>query len=84
MHARLLLCEADRLWDLYIAEGESMDRDAYYRMIVEQHHDPEWLRINKILPSDPQERDDISMIKWVLYTLKLRIAWCRKWRLTHG
>jgi len=83
---KLLFAEANKLWDQWFTETDSMDRAVYWRMVEEQARDPEWLNIDKILPRtpwNPTGENDLDMMKWFVYTLKLRLAWERKWRLTH-
>ena len=84
---KLLFSEAETLWEQMIAEDESMNRAVYWRMVEEQDHDPEWLAIDNILPRtpfNPTGENDLDMMKWLVRSMKMRLAWCRKWRLRNG
>jgi len=73
--------KAKRLWRLINEECNSMSRAFHWRMLAEQTHDPEFQRIEKILPVN--EDNDADMMDWVIRKMKLQLAWIRKWKTQH-
>jgi len=76
----MLLSKANELWDQMEEEGESMDRADFWEMMQDESQDLECQRIEKILPRTRPGTNEVDMMNWLIFTLKLRLAWIRKWK----
>jgi hypothetical protein len=77
MNSKMLLEKADRLYEHLNAEYESMPKSFRRRIFVEQQSDPEWQRIEKILPENDEN------LNWVILIEGLQLFWVRRWKAQH-
>ena len=74
---KMLLLQANKLWDSISREEETMPKSAQRKMWLEQQHDPEWRFIEVM---DSLGTSDVDMFNWAIFILRLQLVWIRKWK----
>ena len=74
---KMLLAQANALYDSITREEESMPKSAQRKMWLAQQRSSEWRFIEAM---DSLGTSDMDMFNWAIFILRLQLVWIRKWK----